>query len=90
VIKLASDKEQINKVIEALTEMEEDMTVPKNVRTKIKEIKETLGGSTELSLKVNKALSQLDDIADDMNLHSYARTQIWNIASSLEKLGSPK
>lgn len=83
---MPSQKEQISSIIEALKEIEEDLTVPKNVRSKINEIIETLQGEIELSLKVNKALHQLDEIADDMNIHSYARTQIWNIASSLEKL----
>jgi len=81
-----SKKGQINDIIDALKEIEGDLTVPKNVRSKIKGIIETLEGKTELSLKVNKALHLLDEIADDMNIHSYARTQIWNIASSLEKL----
>jgi uncharacterized protein (UPF0147 family) len=83
---MPSNKEEITNIIEALKEIEGDMTVPKNVRLKITEIITTLQEETELSLKVNKALHQLDEIADDMNLHSYARTQIWNIASSLEKL----
>ena len=83
---MTSKKEQISNIIEALKEIEADLTVPKNVRSKITEIITSLQEEIELSLKVNKALHQLDEIADDMNLHSYARTQIWNIASSLEKL----
>jgi uncharacterized protein (UPF0147 family) len=83
---MSSKKEQISNIIEALKEIEADLTVPKNVRSKITEIITSLQEEIELSLKVNKALHQLDEIADDMNLHSYARTQIWNIASSLEKL----
>ena len=83
---MSSKKEQIDNIIDALKEVDGDLTVPKNVRSKIKAIIEILEGEIEVSLKVNKALHQLDEIADDMNIHSYARTQIWNIASSLEKL----
>ncbi len=83
---MTSKQEEIDNIIDALKDIEEDSTVPKNVRSKIKEMIENLRGEIELSLKVNKALHKLDEIADDMNLNSYVRTQIWNIASSLEKL----
>ncbi len=76
----------IKEIVNALSEVEGDLTVPKNVRARIKEIIETLDSNLDRSLKVNKAQHQLDEIADDMNLNSYARTQIWNIASNLEKL----
>ncbi len=83
---MTSKQEEIDNIIDALKDIEEDSTVPKNVRSKIKEMIENLRGEIELSLKVNKALHKLDEIAEDMNLNSYVRTQIWNIASSLEKL----
>jgi len=81
-----SSKEGIKDVIGALEDIGEDLTVPKNVRSKVQEIIKILNSDIELSLKINKALHELDEISNDMNLNSYARTQIWNIASSLEKL----
>jgi uncharacterized protein (UPF0147 family) len=78
---------QIDEVIEVLTELVEDNTVPKNVKTHIEQIIHALKGNQELSLKLHKALSLLDEISDDANIQPYTRTQIWNVASMLESLG---
>ena len=81
--------EQINEVdvvVASLSEMQEDATVPRNVRTQIQSIIGALKAGDELSTKINKALNELDQIASDVNLQSYTRTQIWNLMSVLEKL----
>lgn len=79
----------VNKEIEdteaIMTELKEDMTVPKNVRSRIGKIMEVLNEKTEMQIKVAKALNELEEIADDVNLQSYTRTQVWNIISILEK-----
>ena len=73
-------------IIKSLNEIQEDATVPSNVRLKIEAIVDTLRNNTELSIKVNKGLNELDEIASDVNLQAYTRTQIWNVMSLLEKL----
>ncbi len=80
-----SDKE-IDSVLETLAELEEDTTVPRNVRLKIQGIIKNLKENTETSIKISKALNDIDEIADDVNLQSYTRTQIWNVVSILEKI----
>lgn len=77
---------QLISIIEHLNELLVDSTVPRNVKSKIDEIIQSLNESAELSLKKNKALSLLDEISDDNNIQTYTRTQIWNIASMLEAL----
>ena len=77
---------EIDAIVNSLNEIQEDATVPRNVRTQILAIVNTLKADTELSIKINKALNELDEIADDVNLQPYTRTQIWNIMSMLEKL----
>ncbi len=77
---------EIDTVVNSLNEVQEDVTVPRNVRLQIQGIISTLRANTELSIKVNKALNELDEIANDVNLQSYTRTQIWNVISILEKL----
>ncbi len=84
--KLKMDDKEIEDIIETLNEVQEDATVPKNVRIKIQEITGTLKEDTQLSIKINKALNELDEIASDVNLQPYTRTQIWNIVSVLEKI----
>ncbi len=81
-------EKQIKQVIETLTELREDASIPKNVKLKIEGIIVSLKGGTDLSIKVDKALNALDEIANDTNMQSYTRTQIWNIVSLLEKSAS--
>ncbi len=76
----------LQEVIETLTELSEDSTIPRNVKAKFAEISFALKDKKEISIKVNKALSDLDEIGDDVNLQPYTRTQIWNIVSMLEKV----
>jgi uncharacterized protein (UPF0147 family) len=77
---------ELTGIVGHLNEVQEDSTVPKNVRTKIQQIIVTLQDKTEVSIKVNKAIDVLDEISNDVNLHSYTRTQLWNAISVLEKL----
>ena len=78
--------EEINDIIETLAELEEDGTVPRNVKSKIQAIINNLKEDVEPPIKISKALSELDEIADDINLQAYTRTQIWNAVSALEKI----
>ena len=76
----------LDSVVGSLSELQEDSTVPRNVRSHIQNIIHNLKNGVELSIKVNKALSDLGEISSDVNLQSYTRTQIWNIMSVLEKI----
>ncbi len=78
--------EAIAGVLEAIQELQEDATVPKNVKTKLDMIIEILKADEDLSMKAHRALHELDEISDDSNLQAYTRTRIWNIASLLEGL----
>jgi len=84
--KMAEQISEMGTVIKSLAEIQEDATVPRNVRTKIDAIISTLKQETELVIKINKTLNELDEIANDVNLQSYTRAQIWNVMSVLEKL----
>ncbi|MBI2659093.1 UPF0147 family protein [Candidatus Woesearchaeota archaeon] len=83
---MAEQITQLDAVVSSLSEVKEDSTVPRNVRTRIESVVSTLKEDTELPIKVNKALNELDQIANDVNLQPYTRTQIWNVMSMLEKL----
>ncbi|MBD3248934.1 hypothetical protein GF336_02710 [Candidatus Woesearchaeota archaeon] len=78
--------EQIDPIIEVLEELEEDMSVPRNIKDSLKKTIISLKEETDLSIKINKALHELDEISDDPNLQPYTRTQIWNVVSLLEKI----
>ena len=78
--------EGINSILAALTELQEDAAVPRNIKDRIQKILSALQSNGELSMNIDKALQELDEIADDINLQPYTRTQLWNIVSMLEKV----
>ncbi|MBS3117334.1 UPF0147 family protein [Candidatus Woesearchaeota archaeon] len=71
-------------VVELLAQIEQDMSVPKNIRSKVKSAASLLQIEQDMAIKIDKSLQELDEIAEDTNTPSYTRTQIWNIVSLLE------
>ena len=79
-------EERIQNIIEALEDLSQDSTVPRNIKSKVESIISALKEKVEMPIRINKALSELDEISDDTNIQAYTRTQIWNIASMLEMM----
>lgn len=77
-----SDK--IAELIECLTQIEEDSSLPRNIKEKVRSAIEALKEDKEFKIKANKALQHLDDISDNPSIPSYIRPQIWNVVSMLE------
>lgn len=73
-------------IFNEISELYEDSSVPKNVRTKLDKISTILNDDSELPIKINRALDELDELAEDTNLEPYTRTQIWNLVSVLESI----
>jgi uncharacterized protein (UPF0147 family) len=84
--KEAENNEKVIQVIGVLNELENDSTVPRNVKVKIANAAKALSDESELSIRVHKALNELDEISDDANMQPYTRTQVWNVVSILETL----
>lgn len=79
--------QQILSIVETLTQIGEDQSVPKNIRAKIKNAIEFLNQEdASIEIKKDKALQELDNLDDDPNLPTYTRTQIWNVVGLLESL----
>ena len=78
--------EQLSESLEALKDLSEDNTVPKNIKLKINNIIKSLEDEKDISIRVNRALNELDEISDNNNIQSYTRTQIWNVVSILESI----
>ena len=76
--------DQLQNVITALQELDQDPSTPKNVKAKLQSTIKVLNEKSELSIKVSKALNELEYITEDVNVQSYTRTQIFNIVSLLE------
>ena len=80
-------EEKILEILEVLTQIKDDDTVPRNVREKINTAMLALNeDNKELDVKINKSLQELDEVSDDPNLPIYARTQLWNVVSLLESI----
>ncbi len=74
-------------ILEALEDIKEDSTVPKNVRSKIDEMIGTLQqDDVDISLRVDKVQQELEEISSDSNLQAFTRTQLWSVVSLLETL----
>ena len=78
------DNETIMQIVEALKELKEDSTVPKNIKTRIDSMIEMLKGDVEESIKVSKVMHEIEEITEDANIQPYTRTQIFNVVSLLE------
>jgi len=76
-------KNRFQEIIEILVEIETDETVPKSMRSKVREAINFLE-SQPSEIAVDKLIQELDSLLDDPNLPVYARTQIWNAVSLLE------
>jgi uncharacterized protein (UPF0147 family) len=83
---MADLTEDVKNIIESIKEIQEDSTMPKNVKEKLNDVVGLLKATQESSMNVSKALDKIEEITDDSNLQPYARTQIMNLASMLESL----
>ena len=76
---------EIGEINKLLDEINEDRTVPRNIRTLVIEAKKHLNNEKEdMAVRINSAVSILDEVSNDTNIPTYTRTHIWNIVSLLE------
>ncbi len=81
--------QKVAHIRDALWDLQEDVSVPRNIRKGAREVREILQRSDEsLDVRVASAISVLDDLVNDPNVPIHGRTAIWNIMSQLESLSS--
>jgi len=80
------DNETLHGVLEALNELREDNTVPKNIKAKFETMITLLKEDTEDSIKINKVMHEIEQIDSDSNVEPYTRTQIFQVVSLLERV----
>ena len=80
------ENEKILNMVNLITELQNDTSVPRNVKSKLESCANALQGNVEISMRIDKARHAIEEISEDSNIQAYTRTQIWNIASLLEKL----
>ena len=77
---------QVIEIVETISELSDDLSTPKNLKSKLVKISKLLNQNLEDSLNINKVLDELDEIVNENNLEPYTRSQIWNIVSMLERI----
>jgi len=77
----------LQRIVDALTQLADDVLVPRNVRRGAQSAKDALSKPrAALDVRIASAVYVLDDLANDPNLPTHGRTAIWSIISSLESL----
>ncbi len=73
-------------VLELLSSIKEDNTVPKNVRFKVDETISCLkdDGNSSVEISIDRAIQCLDELSNDPNIPMFTRTQLWSVISALE------
>jgi uncharacterized protein (UPF0147 family) len=79
--------ENLARVLDALNQMIEDSSLPRNIRRGAQAARdELLKPNSAPDVRVATTLALLDDLANDSNLPIHGRTVIWSIISQLESL----
>lgn len=79
--------EVIRQCLQVLESINNDSSVPRNIRRSVNEISDILNNQTEpLFLRAASSISILEDISNDPNLPLHTRTLIWNLSSQLETI----
>jgi len=80
-------EELLLELINVLSQIEKDNTIPKSVRNKVKIVCNALGDNCQsVEVRIDKSLQELDDVGNDPNVPIYAKTQVWNVVSQLESI----
>ena len=79
---------KMQQVCEGLNMLNEDNSIPRNIRRGAEEIKQILlKNSDPLDVRIATATLRLDELANDPNIPLHGRTLIWNIMNRLEEIG---
>ncbi|MGQ9788112.1 MAG: UPF0147 family protein [Candidatus Hadarchaeaceae archaeon] len=80
-------EEKLKQVVEIMSRIAEDTTVPRNIRRAAGEAKNALlDKSSDAMVRTSTAISLLDEISNDPNMPVHTRTRIWNAISILETI----
>ncbi len=79
------DEQTVLDILEALTSLQDDECVPRNVKCRLQNALSALKCQERaISIRVDESIQELDEIAEDSNIPVYTRTQIWDIVAKLE------
>jgi hypothetical protein len=80
-------EEKVKQVLDIVTKISEDTTVPRNIRRKAAEAKSILLREGEDPVvRAASARMALEEVSEDPNMPVHARTQLWGALSLLETI----
>lgn len=83
----AETRAKIEQICGGLDMLQEDTSVPRNIRRGAEDSKKLLlNDSMALDVRKSSAIGILDELANDPNIPLHGRTLIWSIMSQLEPL----
>ena len=80
------ESKSIGGILELINEIQDDSTVPRNIKEKLAVCCNALNGESEVSIRIDKVRAILEEVSEDVNLDTFTRTQIWSISSMLERI----
>ena len=81
------NQEYLQSSINALNQVAENPSTPKNIRKNIQDLANELKSEEfSMSVRASNAISLLDDITQDPNVPSYVRVTLWQAVSTLENI----
>ncbi|MGM0404781.1 MAG: UPF0147 family protein [Thermoplasmatota archaeon] len=80
-------QEELEQICDMLDRIEEDTSIPRNIRNNSEECEKLLLESDDdLDVRIASSIFKLEEMADDPNIPLHGRTLIWNVISRLESL----
>ncbi|MFW6176554.1 MAG: UPF0147 family protein [Thermoplasmatota archaeon] len=80
-------QEELEQICSMLDRIEEDTSIPRNIRNNSEECEKLLLESDDdLDVRIASSIFKLEEMADDPNIPLHGRTLIWNVISRLESL----
>ena len=80
----AEDVEVISELMDSVIE---DTSVPRNIRTRVKEAQDKILNELEKKdIRITTSIYILEDISNAVNMPTHTRTEIWQIISELEAI----
>lgn len=76
----------MQEIIDTLTDVLEDSSLPKNIKTKLESAINGLKESGPTPVAVSRMLQTLEEISEDTNVQPHTRNQIFMVTSLLESL----
>jgi uncharacterized protein (UPF0147 family) len=84
---VAEREAALGRALEALGQLAEDPSVPRNIRRSAQAARDSVAASrADLDVRIASAVSALDELANSPNLPSHGRTALWSVLSSLESV----